>query len=91
MCRTGGLFTLGADTHDLAGVDGAFLLDDAAFIAHLAGLGVTGADVDALDDDLALCRHGGQDFADLTLVFAAQDDDLIALLDAHFLHSMAPP
>ena len=91
MCRTSGLLTLGANTHDLAGVDGAFLLDDATLITGLTGLGGTGADVDALDHDFATSGHSGQDFTSLALVFAVEDDDQVALFDAHFLHSMAPP
>ena len=37
-----------------------------------------------------LTGHGGQDLTGLALVFAVEDDDLIALLDAHFFHHGTP-
>ena len=43
-----------------------------------------GGDGDALDDDLALLGHGGQDLALLALVASGEDDDLIVLFNVQF-------
>src|SRR5699024_8924508 len=87
----GGLVALGADALHLAGVDGGFLLDDAALIALLAGLGVAGDHVDLLHDDLALLGHDLQDLALLALVLTGQDDDGIVLANAHLIHVFSYP
>ena len=63
MGNAGRLAALGADGLHLAGVDGAFGLDDAALLALTAGLDMLGDHVQALDDDLALFRGSLQDLA----------------------------
>src|SRR5699024_7424119 len=68
----GGLAALGTHALHLAGVDGGLLLQDAALVALLAGLGVAGDHVDLLHDHLALLGHNLQDLALLALVLAGQ-------------------
>ncbi len=84
MGDAGRLVALGADHHDLAGVYGGLDLNYAALLTLLAGLLMLGRNGNALDDDLALLGHGGQDFALLALIAAGQDDNLIILFNVHF-------
>jgi hypothetical protein len=90
------LLVLGIDEHDVADVDGAFLLDDAA-----DRLGAVGAldlrralvaldDVQALHVDLRLLRVHAHDATGLAPVLAADDDDLVVAADAN-THARAPP
>src|SRR4029077_19020789 len=60
-------------------------LDDAAGVAELR-LGVPLGHVDALDDDPRFRRQHAQDLAGPTLVAAADDDDVVALLDLQLRH-----
>src|SRR5260221_453852 len=81
----GRLTRLRVDMGDVRHVDRQFLLDDAAGIAH-ARLGVAARDMDALHDDAAFGREHAQHLAGLALVAAADDDDVVALLDLQFGH-----
>ena len=60
-----------------------FTADDAALFALLAGLLMTGGDEHALNNDLAVLRVGGEDFAFLALVAAGQNDDFIVFTNLH--------
>ena len=68
-----------------------FLLEDAALLALLAGLGVAGDDVDLLHDHLAGLGHDLQDLALLALVLAGQDDNQVVLTNAHLIHVFSYP
>ncbi|MPN61168.1 hypothetical protein SDC9_208902 [bioreactor metagenome] len=86
----GSLAALGANHLHLAGVKRGFLLDYATLLSLLAGLYMTGDDIDALDQNLALAGDGGLDLAGLALVLAGQDDNIIALFDVHKSHCFVP-
>ncbi len=86
MAHAGGLATLGANGHDLAGVDSALGLDDAALLTLTARLDVLRDHVQALDDDLALFRGGLQDFAGLALVLAGDDHNVVAGFNMKIVH-----
>src|SRR5260370_23520718 len=73
-------------------MDRQLLVDDAAGIAHTR-LGVPARHVDALDDKPRLGWEDAQHLARATLVAAADDDDVVALLDLHLRHALSsgPP
>src|SRR5664279_782413 len=75
---------LGVQEHDVGGVDGGLLLQDAA---ALAGLGVRlGGLLDHVQAGHDHAVGGGADLGDgprLALFLAGNDDDLIALLELH--------
>src|SRR6185437_8684619 len=73
------------DMGDVRDVDRQLLLDDAAGVTH-ALLGVAAGDMDALDDKPRFGRKNAQHFALLALVAAADDDNVIALLDLQLRH-----
>ena len=62
------LLALRADEHHVAGVDGGFLLDDAARHALLARLLMLGGNRNAFHDDLAGLRGSNQNLAFLALL-----------------------
>src|SRR5437763_2991870 len=66
-------------------VDLQLFLDDAAGIAH-AGLRMPTGDVDALHDGARLGRKNAQHLALLSLVAAADDDDVVVLFDLQLGH-----
>ena len=74
----------GTDDLNFAGVQRHFLSDDAAVGNFQTGLAVAFDFVDAFDDDFAGGGHGADNFALLALIFAAEDDNGIALLDVKF-------
>src|SRR5579862_3779286 len=80
-----GLARLRVDMGDVGHVDRQLLVDDAAVIAH-ARFGVPPRDMDALHDEAALGRQHPQHFARLPLIAAADDDDVVALLDLRLRH-----
>src|SRR5699024_7000790 len=67
------------------------LLEDAALVALLAGLGVPGDHVDLLHNHLALLGHNLQDLALLALVLAGEDDHHVVLANAHLVHVFSYP
>ena len=71
MTYAGRLLAAGADDLNLRRVHRALSLDDAAGLAHTAGLDVLRHDVDLLDDDLALRGRYREDLALLALVLTA--------------------
>src|SRR5260370_35195409 len=71
---------------DVRDVDRQFLLDDTAGLAHTLP-GMTLGDVHPLDDDPLLAGKDTQDLARPTLVAAADDDDVVALLDLQLRHA----
>src|SRR5437588_10328893 len=66
-------------------VDLQLFLDDAAGIAH-AGLRMPTSDVDALHDGALLGRKNAKHLALLSLVAAADDDDVVVLFDLQLRH-----
>ena len=80
MTNSRGSAALGANKLDLICIESALSLDQAARLAHLAGLNVLRDDVDALDDDLAFGGADLHDLASLASVLAVDDDDFVALL-----------
>src|SRR5699024_9730335 len=88
MANAGSLAALGADGHDLAGVDSALGLNDAALLALTAGLDVLGDHVQALDNDLALFGGSLQDLAGLALVLAGDDHNVVAGFNMKIVHSI---
>src|SRR6185437_4567173 len=72
---------LGILDRDLGQVQRRLGADDAALRTRLRRLRMTGVDVDAGDQHLAVLRHHPGDLAVAALVLAGQDDDLVALLD----------
>ena len=54
VANPGRAAALRADELNLAGIERAFRLNQAAGLAHLAGFHMLGNNVNALDDDLAL-------------------------------------
>src|SRR5438132_4017589 len=81
----GGLARLRVEMGEVRDVDRQLFLDDAAGIAH-ARLRVTPRDMDALHDGARLGRIDPQYLARLALVAAADDDDVVALLDLQLRH-----
>ena len=81
-----GSAALGANKLDLICIESALSLDQAAGLAHLAGLNVLSDDVDALDDDLAFGGADLHDLASLASVLAVDDDDFVALLNMNLIH-----
>src|SRR5205085_6516807 len=88
----GRLARLRVEMGEVGDMDRQLLLDDAAGIAH-ARLLVAPGDVDALDDGARLARVDAQHLAGFALVAAADDDDVVALLDLQFRHrsTFGPP
>src|SRR6185437_502388 len=78
------LARLRVDMGDIGDVDRQFLVDDAAGVAH-ARLGMAAGDVNALHDQPRLRREDAQHLARTALVAAADDDDVVALLDLHLV------
>src|ERR1700757_3822805 len=70
-------------------VDRQLLLDDTAGLAH-ARLGVPLGDVHPLDYHSLLAGEDPQNLAGPALVPAADDDDVVTLLDLQFRHFPAP-
>ena len=91
MGDTGRLAAAGANNLDLAGVDRGLCLDDAAGLAHLAGLYVLRDNVGILYDDLALFRGNSHDLALLAAVFTAEDNDGVTGFNMNFTHFRTPP
>ena len=83
VANTGALAALGADEIDVGGIDSGLLADNATLLVSSAGLDSLLDDGDALDNDLALRRHGTQDNALLAAVLTGEHLDLVALLDVH--------
>src|SRR5690349_10421428 len=81
-----GLARLRILDRDLRNVQRRLGTDDAALRTRLRRLGVTGMDVDAGNQHLAVLRHHPGDLAVAALVLAGQDDDLVALLDLRSGH-----
>src|SRR5579863_9838062 len=81
---------LGVGQLDVAHVDGRFLMRDATLLgtapALVGDLLVLLDHVDALDEDLAPLRVGGDDQAGAPPVPARHDDHVIALPDLHLEH-----
>src|SRR5699024_10025600 len=88
VAHAGRLAALGADRHDLAGVDSALGLNDAALLALTTRLDVLGDHVQALDNDLALFRGGLQNLAGLALVLAGDDHNVVAGFNMKIVHSI---
>jgi len=80
MSDPGGFSGGRADQHNLAGVYGVLLLDDAALRALLGGLGVLGGHVDPFDHDHVpvLAFEDLEDLALFSLVFTGDHTDAIA-------------
>src|SRR4051812_8911619 len=72
-----------AEQRDVADVERHVLVDDAALHGGAGRLLVLLGDVDALDDDLALARHGAHDHALLAAVLALQHDHAVTLTNLH--------
>jgi hypothetical protein len=82
---------LGANGHNLAGVQGSFSLYDTALLTHLAGFHMLGYDVQALNDDFAFFGADSDNLTLVAFIFAGDDHYGIAGLDVHLSHSLAPP
>jgi len=86
MTNAGSLAALGANRHNLAGVDSALGLDNAALLTLTARLDVLGDHVQAFHDDLALFRGGLQDLTGLALVLAGDDHNVVAGFNMKIIH-----
>ena len=81
----------GANGHYLAGVQGSLSFYDTALLTHLAGFHMLGYDVQALNDDFALLGADGDNLTLVAFIFTGDDNNVIAGLDVHLSHSLAPP
>ena len=63
-----------------------FATIDATLRVRLAGLAVTGSDIHARNDNLAILRHDLKDSAGTALVLTRTNDDTVALLDLRGTH-----
>ena len=72
---------------DLAGVDSAFGLNDAALLALTARLDVLGNHVQAFDNDLTFFGAGLQNLTGLALVLARDDHHVVAGFNMKIIHS----
>src|SRR5262249_57204562 len=81
----GGFARLRVDMRQVRDVDRQFLFDDATGIAH-AGRLMPPGNVDALHDRAPLAWEDAQDLALLTLVAAADHDDVVVPLDFQLHH-----
>src|SRR4051794_1770972 len=83
------LVGLRVEMRDIRDVDRQFLVDDPARLAELLPR-MAARDVDALHDQPVLVREHAQHLAALALVAAADDDDVVALLDLQLWHRSIP-
>ena len=84
MSDTSGLITSGANELNFASVQGHFLSNDTAVGNLDTGLAVTFNLIDTFDDNFAVLRHGGDNFALLTFIFAGEDLNGIAFFYVKF-------
>lgn len=84
MSDAGWFIARGANELNLASVQRGFFGDDAAVGRFDGGFGMAFDFVYAFDDDFAGGGHGGQNFALFAAIFAAEDNDGIALFDMQF-------
>ena len=91
VADAGRLVTFGAYQLYLGSVQRGLNINQAAGLAHLAGLYMLGNHIDLLDDDFTLSRANGNNFAAHALGFTGQHLNGIAGFYKHLTHSLAPP
>jgi hypothetical protein len=84
MPDTRGLIASGANELNFASVQGHFLSNDTAVGNLDTGLAVAFNLVDTFDDNFGVLRHGGNNFALLTLILAGEDLNGIAFFYVKF-------